>query len=89
MAANRQGAAGRRGGRAACLAGQHRPHRQPREDGKPKVFGQLKEQQGAHRFLRRGLAARDAEWKLLCGAHNLLKLWRHTNRHAAATPIPT
>jgi transposase len=38
------------------------------------VFGQLKEQQGARRFLRRGLAACDAEWKLLCGTHNLLKL---------------
>jgi hypothetical protein len=36
------------------------------------VFGQLKEQQGARRFLRRGLAACDAEWKLLCGTHNLL-----------------
>jgi len=35
------------------------------------VFGQLKEQQGARRFLRRGLSACDAEWKLLCGTHNL------------------
>jgi hypothetical protein len=42
------------------------------------VFGQLKEQQGARRFLRRGLRACQAEWKLLCGTHNLLKLWRHT-----------
>ena len=42
------------------------------------VFGQLKEQQGARRFTRRGLAACDAEWKLLCGTHNLLKLWRTT-----------
>jgi hypothetical protein len=39
------------------------------------VFGQLKEQQGARRLLRRGLGACDAEWKLLCGTHNLLKLW--------------
>jgi hypothetical protein len=53
------------------------------------VFGQLKEQQGARRFLRRGLAACDAEWKLLCGTHNLLKLWRHTRRQAAPTPIAT
>jgi Transposase DDE domain len=46
------------------------------------VFGQLKEQQGARRFLRRGLVACEAEWKLLCGAHNLLKLYRHaTPRH--------
>jgi hypothetical protein len=44
------------------------------------VFGQLKEQQGARRFLRRGLGACEAEWKLLCGTHNLLKLWRHTRR---------
>jgi hypothetical protein len=50
------------------------------------VFGQLKERQGARRFTRRGLAACDAEWKLLCGTHNLLKLWRHTRR---AAPAPT
>ena len=53
------------------------------------VFGQLKEQQGARRFLRRGLTACDAEWKLLCGTHNLLKLWRYTRRQAAATAIAT
>jgi transposase len=51
------------------------------------VFGQLKEQQGARRFLRRGLAACDAEWKLLCGTHNLLKLWRHTRSQPAPRPI--
>ena len=51
------------------------------------VFGQLKEQQGARRFLRRGLGACDADWKLLCGTHNLLKLWRHTHRQAALTPM--
>jgi hypothetical protein len=50
------------------------------------VFGQLKEQQGARRFTRRGLAACDAEWKLLCGTHNLLKLWRHTRSRPAPTP---
>jgi transposase len=49
------------------------------------VFGQIKEQQGARRFLRRGFAACDAEWKLLCGTHNLLKLWRHT----ATRPSPS
>jgi hypothetical protein len=53
------------------------------------VFGQLKERQGARRFLRRGLAACEAEWKLLCGTHNLLKLWRHTHRQGAPTPIIT
>ena len=48
------------------------------------VFGQIKEQQGARRFLRRGMAACEAEWKLLCGTHNLLKLWRHTVTPRAA-----
>jgi transposase len=53
------------------------------------VFGQIKEQQGARRFLRRGLAACDAEWKLLCGTHNLLKLWRHQGRPPSASPATT
>jgi hypothetical protein len=48
------------------------------------VFGQIKEQQGARRFLRRGRRACQAEWKLLCGTHNLLKLWRHTATQQAA-----
>ncbi len=50
------------------------------------VFGQIKEQQGARRFLRRGLRACKAEWKLLCGTHNLLKLWRHTATPPATRP---
>jgi transposase len=53
------------------------------------VFGQLKEQQGGRRFLRRGLAACDAEWKLLCGTHNLLKLWRHQATRGSASPATT
>jgi transposase len=53
------------------------------------AFGQLKEQQGGRRFLRRGLAACDAEWKLLCGTHNLLKLWRHQARPPSASPATT
>jgi Transposase DDE domain len=44
------------------------------------VFGRLKTVQGAQRFMRRGLAACEAEWKLLCSTHNLLKLWRRTRR---------
>ncbi len=51
------------------------------------VFGQLKEQQAARRFSRRGLAACQAEWKLLCGTHNLLKLWRHTHSHPATVTL--
>jgi transposase len=50
------------------------------------VFGQIKDGRGARRFLRRGLRACEAEWKLLCGTHNLLKLWRHTVMRPAATP---
>jgi hypothetical protein len=53
------------------------------------AFGQLKEQQDARRFTRRGLAACTAERKLLCGTHNLLKLWRHTRYQAAATATAT
>ena len=51
------------------------------------VFGQVKTVQGGGRFMRRGLRACQAEWKLLCGTHNLLKLWRHTHRQAAPAPI--
>jgi len=56
-----------------------------RETAEP-VFGQIKDVRGASRLLRRGLHACDAEWKLLCGAHNLLKLWRHTITQQAARP---
>jgi hypothetical protein len=41
------------------------------------TFGQLKEVRGCRRFQRRGRAAVDSEWKLICATHNLLKLWRH------------
>jgi transposase len=40
------------------------------------VFGQTKSARGCDRFLRRGKAACDSEWKVLCATHNLLKLWR-------------
>lgn len=40
------------------------------------VFGVLKEQQGARRFLLRGLAAVRSEWMLLAAAFNLRTLWR-------------
>jgi hypothetical protein len=50
------------------------------------VFGQIKDVRGARRFMRRGLDACDAEWKLLYGTHNLLKLWRHARRQPAPTP---
>ncbi|WPD18348.1 IS1182 family transposase [Thermaerobacter composti] len=51
------------------------------------VFGQIKTVRGADRFLRRGLAACDSEWKLLCLTHNLLKLWRKVTKGSASSPF--
>jgi transposase len=45
------------------------------------VFGQVKSNRGANRFLRRGRSAVRSEWRLLTATHNLLKLHRH---HLAA-----
>ena len=53
------------------------------------VFGQVKDVRGARRFMRRGLRACTAEWKLLCGTHNLLKLGRHQTTGPLATPATT
>jgi transposase len=53
------------------------------------VFGQIKDVRGARRFMHRGLRACTAEWKLLCGTHNLLKLWRHQTAQPLATPATT
>jgi len=41
------------------------------------VFGQIKSNRGADRFLRRGRSAVRSEWRLLTATHNLLKLHRH------------
>lgn len=38
------------------------------------VFGQIKGARGFRQFLRRGLVAVQAEWALVCTAHNVLKL---------------
>jgi transposase len=40
------------------------------------VFAQIKHNRGIRTLSRRGLAAVDSEWKLICATHNLLKLWR-------------
>lgn len=40
------------------------------------VFAQVKHNRGIRAMSRRGLAAVDSEWKLICATHNLLKLWR-------------
>jgi transposase len=44
------------------------------------VFGQIKGARSFRQFLRRGQAAVESEWSLLCTAHNLLKLQRATAR---------
>lgn len=40
------------------------------------VFAQVKHNRGIRSLSRRGLAAADSEWKLICATHNLLKLHR-------------
>jgi len=41
------------------------------------VFGQIKRCMGFREFSMRGVEACEAEWNLVCAAHNLLKLFRH------------
>lgn len=41
------------------------------------VFGQIKTNRAANRFLRRGRSAVRSEWRLLAATHNLLKLHQH------------
>src|SRR3954452_18839372 len=45
------------------------------------VFGQIKANRSADRFLRRGRSAVRSEWRLLASTHNLLKLHRHQLGH--------
>jgi len=40
------------------------------------IFGDVKFNRRADRFMRRGLSACNSEWRLLAATHNLLKLWR-------------
>ncbi len=56
----------RRGGHRS----RYRLHKQVVEP----VFGHIKECRGLRRFLLRGLNQVQAEWSLLCTAHNLLTL---------------
>jgi transposase len=44
------------------------------------VFGMIKSARGIRRFLLRGLEKVSAEWQLICLTHNLLKIWRRSNR---------
>lgn len=40
------------------------------------VFGNIKANRGYRSFVRRGLDAVNSEWRLICAANNLMKLWR-------------
>jgi hypothetical protein len=44
------------------------------------VFGMIKSARGIRKFLLRGLEKVSAEWQLICLTHNLLKIWRRSNR---------
>ena len=48
------------------------------------VFGQIKAARSIRAFLLRGLDKVQAEWKLICATHNLLKLFRSGYRPQAA-----
>ncbi|MCA1674771.1 MAG: transposase [Actinobacteria bacterium] len=53
------------------------------------VFGQAKETRGVRRFMRRGLAAAESEWALVCATANILKLYSSASgRSLAATISP-
>jgi transposase len=41
------------------------------------VYGQIKHNRGVTRFMRRGRAAVQSEWRLITATHNLLKLHNH------------
>ena len=50
------------------------------------VFGQIKDGRHIRGFMRRGKAGAASEWKLICGTHNLLKLYRRALGDAGAAP---
>jgi hypothetical protein len=54
-------------------AGHQGPYRLRMQVVEP-VFGQIKQPRGFRQFLRRGLAAVQSQWSLICTVHNLLKL---------------
>ena len=50
------------------------------------VFGILKEQMGARRFILRGLKAVRGEWFLLAAAFNLRSLWKAGRKPTSGPP---
>jgi len=51
------------------------------------VFGQVKENRGIRRFMRRGLAAAESEWALVCATSNVLKLFGHAQGRALSATL--
>ncbi|CAN5178564.1 hypothetical protein BH18ACT4_BH18ACT4_15600 [soil metagenome] len=51
------------------------------------IFGQTKENRGIRRFMRRGLAAAESEWALVCATGNILKLYSHAQGRSPGTTI--
>jgi transposase len=52
------------------------------------VFGQIKEARGFRQFLLRGLEEVQAEWSIVCTAHNLLKLAQRRTLSALRSMVP-
>jgi hypothetical protein len=50
------------------------------------VFGQIKDGCHIRRSMRRAEDAAASEWKLVCGTHNLFKLYRRAPRDGSAAP---
>ena len=69
--------------RAKIKAGGHSsPYRLRKQLPEP-VFGQIKQARGFRQFLMRGLEKVQAEWALICIAHNILKLVQGRSLSAA------
>jgi len=69
--------------RAKIKAGGHSsPYRLRKQLPEP-VFGQIKQARGFRQFLMRGLEKVQAEWALICTAHNILKLAQGRSLSAA------
>ncbi|MCA1781696.1 MAG: transposase [Dermatophilaceae bacterium] len=50
------------------------------------VLAQIKVARGIRGFSRRGKAAADSQWKLICGTHTLIKLYRRVLADPSAAP---
>ena len=62
--------------RTRLKRGGHRSRYRLRKQTVEPVFGQIKAARGFRQFLLRGLGKVRDEWRLVCIAHNLLKLAR-------------